>query len=63
LSRLKTDERKSLLIVSCAEHVDDLIFTGNNKRHVQKVKKKKLQRDFDMMDLGRISYYQGVEII
>lgn len=43
-------------------YVDDLIVTGTNEEEVA-VFKKQMQKVFDMTDLGKLSYYLGIEVL
>ena len=42
-------------------YVDDLIFTGNNPRLFEDFKKA-MTREFEMTDVGLMSYYLGIEV-
>ena len=42
-------------------YVDDLIITGPNLSEIVKFKGE-MQREFDMTDLGKLSYYLGLEV-
>ena len=42
-------------------HVNDLIFTGNNARMIQKFKDFMI-REFEMTDIRLMSYYLGIEM-
>ena len=42
-------------------YVDDLFITGNNNDHIFQVKQE-LQIGFEMIDLGLLHYYLGVEV-
>lgn len=57
---VKSDPAKGILIVSL--YVDDLIFTGNNTDLLTDFKKS-MKREFDMSDIGRMTYFLGVEVI
>lgn len=48
-----------LLIV--AVYVDDLFVTGTNKKMIDKFKKN-MSSKFDMSDLGKLTYYLGMEV-
>jgi Reverse transcriptase (RNA-dependent DNA polymerase) len=54
--KVKKDE---LLIV--ALYVDDLIFMGNNQRFIDEFKKV-MKLEFEMIDLGMMRYFFGLEI-
>lgn len=41
-------------------YVDDLIFTGNNPRMFEEFKRA-MSQEFEMTDLGLMSYYLGIE--
>lgn len=56
---VKTD-MIGMLIVSL--YVDDLIFTRNGKEIFGEFKES-MKKEFDMTDLGRMSYFLGVEVI
>lgn len=57
---VKTESGKGILIVSL--YVDDLIFTGDNVVMFEEFKKS-MKREFDMSDLGKMTYFLGVEVI
>ena len=42
-------------------YVDDLIVTGGNEDEVNTFKKQ-MNREFEMSDLGLLSYYLGIEV-
>jgi Reverse transcriptase (RNA-dependent DNA polymerase) len=42
-------------------YIDDIIIIGNNNEKNEKVKKY-LKKEFDIKDLGQLSYFLGVEI-
>ena len=42
-------------------YIDDLIFFGNNPRIFEKFKKTMAQ-EFEITDIGLISYYLGIEV-
>ena len=48
-------------ILVVAVYVDDLFITGANERNVEEFKKE-MATKFDMSDLGRLSYYLGIEV-
>lgn len=50
---------RKLLIVGV--YVDDLIVTGNCEMEVTKFKKQ-MNNEFEMSDLGTLSYYLGIEV-
>nr|KYP66622.1 Copia protein [Cajanus cajan] len=47
------------VVIICL-YVDDLLITGSNEKLIQEVKKKMMQ-EFEMTDLGRMSYFLGLE--
>ena len=55
----KCKEDGKVLIVSI--YVDDLIFTGNDRRLMEEFKSA-MKDEFDMTDLGRMKYFLGVEV-
>lgn len=57
---VKTGENGLMLIVSL--YVDDLIFTGNDNSMFAQFKES-MKKEFDMTDLGRMSYFLGVEVV
>lgn len=57
---IKVGENGMILIVSL--YVDDLIFTGNNSDMFEEFKKS-MKGEFDITDLGKMSYFLGVEVI
>ncbi|GJW10007.1 reverse transcriptase [Tanacetum coccineum] len=52
-------ENKSILL-ACL-YVDDLIFTGNSQSMIDELKKS-MTREFEMTDIGLMSYYLGIEV-
>lgn len=48
-----------LLVVDV--YVDDLFVTGANKRVIDEFKEK-MGTKFDMSDLGKLTYYLGIEV-
>lgn len=57
---VKTGKQGMLLIVSL--YVDDLIFIGNNKEMFEEFKES-MKKEFDMTDLGRMSYFLGFGVV
>lgn len=57
---VKNGNDGKLLIVSV--YVDDLIFTGNSVYMFEEFKKS-MEREFAMSDLGKMSYFLGVEVV
>ncbi|KAI3736061.1 hypothetical protein L6452_15593 [Arctium lappa] len=55
----KLQSSKMMLIVGV--YVDDLIVTGTSEEQVAAFKKQ-MQKVFDMSDLGKLSYYLGIEV-
>lgn len=56
---VKTRSDGGMIIISL--YVDDLILTGNNADMITGFKAS-MTREFDMTDLGKLSYFLGVEI-
>lgn len=56
---VKRETNGKVLIVSL--YVDDLIFTGNDDMMFENFKKS-MKQEFDMTDLGKMSYFLGLEI-
>ncbi|KAL8089889.1 hypothetical protein AgCh_039374 [Apium graveolens] len=54
----KREGHKFLII---GVYVDDLLITGSTVKNIQKFKEQMLL-DFDMSDLGKLSYYLGIEV-
>jgi Reverse transcriptase (RNA-dependent DNA polymerase) len=48
-------------ILFMALYVDDLIFTRNNRDMIEKFKLE-MTKEFEMTDLGLISYFLGLEV-
>jgi hypothetical protein len=42
--------------------VDDLLITGDDSEHISQVKKH-LSKEFQMSDLGPLSYFLGIEVL
>ena len=48
-------------VVYLVVYVDDLLMTGNNERYIASIKKE-LRKGFEMIDLGYVHYYLGIEV-
>ena len=48
-------------IVYLVVYVDDLMIIGNNDEYISSIKKE-LKFFFDMIDLGLLHYYLGIEV-
>ena len=57
---VKTSKGGKILILSL--YVDDLIFTGNDESMFYEFKSS-MMREFDMIDLGKMRYFPGVEVL
>jgi len=55
----KKEKNRDFLLVCL--YVDDLIFTKNNVRMIQEFKDSMI-REFEMTDIGIMSYYLGIEV-
>lgn len=55
---IKKDGGNSLII---GVYVDDLLITGNNVQNIISFKEQ-MSREFDMSDLGKLTYYLGLEV-
>ncbi|GAU51495.1 hypothetical protein TSUD_413780, partial [Trifolium subterraneum] len=55
----KHDEKR--LIVMCL-YVDDLLITGSNDKYISEFKSD-LKREFEMTDLGHMTYFLGIEFL
>ena len=42
-------------------YVDDILMTGNNESYISSIKKE-LKKGFEMIDLGHVHYYLGIEV-
>jgi len=49
-------------VVYIVVYVDDLLITGNNESYIASVKQD-LKKVFEMIDMGHLHYYLGVEVI
>jgi hypothetical protein len=49
-------------IVCIVVYVDDLLITVNNERYIASINKE-LKKGFEMIDLGHLHYYLGIEVI
>ena len=58
-SLYRKTEKKSLLLV-CV-YVDDLLVTGSSLSSIMEFKRE-MARKFEMSDLGRLTYYLGIEV-
>ncbi|KAG7553295.1 hypothetical protein ISN45_Aa06g038290 [Arabidopsis thaliana x Arabidopsis arenosa] len=52
--------QKDDILIACL-YVDDLIFTGNNPSMFEEFKKE-MTKEFEMTDIGLMSYYLGIEV-
>lgn len=52
-------EKKNLIV---AVYVDDLLVTGYDVSIIESFKKQ-MSCEFEMSDLGRLSYYLGIEVL
>lgn len=57
---IKRRNEGKIIIVSV--YVDDLIFTGDDEKLMREFKDS-MMREFDMSDLGRMSYFLGIEVV
>lgn len=57
---MKTNDYGDLLILCL--YVDDVIFTGNNLKMISDFKHI-VTKEFEMTDLGLMSYFLGIEVI
>ena len=48
-------------IVYLVLYVDDILMTGNNESYIASIKKE-LKKCFEMIDLGHVHYYLGIEV-
>lgn len=55
----KKQGMSDILIV--ALYVDDLVFTGNNKKMIEEFKNEMLKK-YEMSDLGLLRHFLGIEI-
>lgn len=55
---VKREGNESLIV---SVYVDDLLITGTNVTNIMRFKKQ-MSGEFDMSDLGKLSYYQGIEV-
>ncbi|KAK3026412.1 hypothetical protein RJ639_041424 [Escallonia herrerae] len=58
-STSRMNEKRDILIVCL--YVDDLIFTGNCVKIFDDLKKE-MAKEFEMTDIGLMSYYLGIEV-
>lgn len=58
LCTLKKEGDESLII---GIYVDDLIITGTSVSNIVKFKMQ-MSKEFEMSDLGKLSYYLGIEV-
>ena len=57
---IKTSKEGKVLIISL--YVDDLIFTGNDELMFTEFKNS-MKHEFDMIDLGKMRYFLGLEVL
>ena len=48
-------------VVYLVVYVDDLLMTGNNECYIVSIKKD-LEKIFEMIDMGHVHYYLGIEV-
>ena len=48
-------------VLSVVLYVDDLMFTGNDKALIGEFKEA-MKNEFEMIDLGLLKYFQGIEV-
>lgn len=53
--------RKLVKVLLAAVYVDDLFVTGTNKGVIEEFKKMMASK-FDISDLGKLTYYLGIEV-
>ncbi|WVZ00998.1 hypothetical protein V8G54_027067 [Vigna mungo] len=56
---VKRNDKDDGILVVCL-YVDDLLVTGSSMKHVNEFKRM-MEAEFDMTDLGRLSYFLGME--
>lgn len=54
-------KRKGNEFLIVAVYVDDLLVTGSSMENVNKFKKE-MNKEFEMTDMGKLSYYLGIEV-
>lgn len=54
-------KREGNEILISGVYVDDLLITGTNVENIKKFKKQ-MSMEFDMSDLGKLTYYLGLEV-
>jgi hypothetical protein len=57
---VKKDSVKGIIVLCL--YVDDLLITGNNEAHINEFKLA-LNKEFEMTDLGHMSYFLGIEFL
>jgi len=57
---LYTKKKDGDIMIVCL-YVDDMIFTGNNPKMFEEFKKNMI-KEFEMTDIGEMSYFLGVEV-
>ena len=55
-----TKKKDGDIMIVCL-YVDDMIFTGNNPKMFEEFKKNMI-KEFEMTDIGEMSYFLGVEV-
>jgi Reverse transcriptase (RNA-dependent DNA polymerase) len=55
---IKNSQNTTIIVLV---YVDDIIITGNDNEEIKRVKKY-LKDEFDIKDLGKLSYFLGIEI-
>ena len=59
---LFTKEKEGGMLLVVSLYVDDLIYTGNNKRACEEFKSA-MMSEFDMTDLGKMRHFLGMEVL
>ncbi|KAD3068093.1 hypothetical protein E3N88_35973 [Mikania micrantha] len=56
----RREDQRGVLIVGV--YVDDLIVTGSSAKEIENFKNQ-MRKNFEMSDLGQLSYYLGIEVV
>jgi hypothetical protein len=57
---VRKDQNKGVIVLCL--YVDDLLITGSNESHIGEFKKQ-MMREFEMTDIGHLSYFLGIEFV
>jgi hypothetical protein len=57
---VRKDQSKGVIVLCL--YVDDLLITGSNESYIEEFKRQ-MMREFEMTDIGHLSYFLGIEFV